>query len=103
MSRSFTAWPTSALHSHPPAAAVTLAEFLIHRPPRRRPGGPDANLATHAGLRCRGLDGVRTHRLDSARGLKFYTTGCGLRVPKVAAVLTARTIDCLHFGCGRAS
>lgn len=95
------AWPTSKLHSHPPPAALTLAAFLIHHPTRQYTGEGDANLRTHTRLRCTGLQGDRVHRLDSARGLKFYTTRCGLRVPKVSGTLTADAIDCLHYGCGR--
>jgi hypothetical protein len=90
----------SRLRSTPPPAALTLAAFLIAQPGQLAVG-EDANLATHTRLRCTSLQGDRVHRLDSARGLKFYTTRCGLRVPKVSGVLTAADVDCLHYGCGR--
>lgn len=52
---------------------------------------------THNRLRRHGQRGV--HRLDSQRGKHFYTTGCGLRVPKDDAVRTAADVNCQHFGC----
>lgn len=88
------------LRCPPGAAALALAAYLADHPVALTAGG-DASLRTHSRLRCSSLKGDRVHRLDSARGLRFYTTACGLRVPKVAGVLVADDVDCQHYGCAR--
>lgn len=91
-------WPIPSRQHHYAPATKALAAFLADRPgePLSR---PDTVVLTHTQVRCTGLAGDRVHRLDSARGLRFYTTACGLRVAKTAGVLVADDVDCLHFGC----
>lgn len=91
-------WDVRGAGSHLPTTALTLAAFYADLPVPHT-GGMDACLLTHRQVRCTGLRGDGVHRLDSARGLMFYTTACGLRVAKTAAVLTAEEADCRHHGC----
>lgn len=95
-----TFWPIPARQHHYPPAARTLAAFLVDYP-ATPVGRPDASVRTHTQIRCAGPRGDGVHQLDSARPLKFYITGCGMRVAKAAGVLTADAVDCQHFGCRR--
>ena len=58
----------------------------------------DASEKTHNRVRCYGQR--RVHRRDMVTRPKlFFVTGCGERVPKDGAVLTAAAVDCDHHGC----
>lgn len=95
-------WPTPTRLCPPSPAAQTLAAFLVDKPPVKSTvltGGRDAILHTHTSVRCMSLRDVAVHRLDSAAGRLFYTTGCGMQVAKAAGTLTADAVTCEHHGC----